>query len=123
MAKNDEFIIQNFDDDDIEENGLLRLREWTVHCKGNWRVHKSDVDNWPSNLHAHSLEVAEKMDLYTGEIYDVKSHELVRKLRPKELRNVHSQLRDAGVTWAVAKLAAKEEATKEKEKAAKQEGL
>ncbi len=69
------------------------------------RVHKADADDWPSDLHAHSLiNPREKLDLYTGRVYDAETHEEIRKLRPKQMLNIHKVIRQSGAEWAVEKL-------------------
>ena len=52
----------------------------------------SDADNWPSNFHAHDLEGAgEKLDLYTGNVYDIPTKQHKRKLKKKVMRYIYNQ--------------------------------
>lgn len=75
------------------ENGVFRLQEKTVKCKGEvWVVHLSDADPNPSNPHAHNEEKGEKLDLLTGNVFDIVTDKLVRKLSKKSMRYIFSQI-------------------------------
>jgi len=82
---------------EIAEDGSLFLREYTVPCSGKWRVHMNDADNWPSDFHAHNVvDGGEKLDLYTGVVFDVPTKYVSRKLKNKEMRFIYDRLRTSG---------------------------
>jgi hypothetical protein len=83
------------------------LLEHTIRVHGEQiRVHKSDQDEWPSDLHGHPLgRPREKIDVYTGDIYSIQNRKKVGRLGKKDLRRVHDSLREKD--WAAQKLAAR----------------
>jgi hypothetical protein len=85
-------------DDDIQEDGTAILKEYTVRHQGIWRVHQQDADDkWPSDFHAHNLDDGrEKLDIYTGEVYDIVSREKKYQLKGKAMRYIYAELRDCG---------------------------
>lgn len=47
------------------------LTEKTVKIKGEvWRIHKNDVDPFPSSPHAHNYAAGVVLHLGTGEMFD-----------------------------------------------------
>lgn len=84
--------------------GQALLEEQTVAVKGNViRVHMNDADNWPSDLHGHLLNRAsQKVDIYTGDIFDIRSRKKIGSLGKKDLKRIQNELRKA--EWAAAKL-------------------
>jgi len=84
----------------IDEQKLVSgelIIEVTIKGNGIWRLNKTDADNWPSNLHGHNLEKKQKIDFYTGEIFDINTKKLISKLRKKQLNNLHIQLNQNGI--------------------------
>jgi hypothetical protein len=57
-----------------------------------WDFHKSDVDPWPSRLHAHEYEHNWKIDAITGEYFDATNHTSQGKLKPKALKDLQQQI-------------------------------
>lgn len=58
-----------------------------------WRFHKSDPDHWPSPLHGHNYECGWVINGVTGEIFDTTNRRYQGKLRRKELRRLHADIR------------------------------
>ena len=79
---------------EIHEDGSLFLREYTVAYSGKWRVHMNDADEWPSDFHAHNvINGTEKLDLYTGIVFNVVTKTECRRLSKKEMRFIYEVLR------------------------------
>lgn len=59
-------------EESILPDGIRRLlTEKTIKLKGEvWRIHKNDVDPFPSNPHAHNYETGVVLHLGTGELFD-----------------------------------------------------
>lgn len=59
-------------DEPILPEGIRQmLTEKTVKIKGEvWRIHKNDVDPFPSSPHAHNYAAGVVLHLGTGEIFD-----------------------------------------------------
>lgn len=53
-----------------------------------WRIHKNDMDNWPSIPHLHAIEKNYKMDIYTGVVYNANNKKYIGSIRGKELRKL-----------------------------------
>ncbi len=69
------------------------LGERTIKRNGVWRIHKYDLDtNWPSDLHGHNQNDSEVLDLYTGDIFNPRTHTFVRKLPKSDLEYIRAQL-------------------------------
>lgn len=59
-----------FEKSPIPENCLRLLLEVTIKRDGcAWRIHKNDSDPFPSNPHAHNVEIGLKLDLSNGKLY------------------------------------------------------
>ena len=72
------------------------LDEKTVKRGGYvWRFHKEDRDDWPSKLHGHDYEKGLKIDAITGDIYDVRTRQRLKKLKPRDLEVIQKQLRSS----------------------------
>lgn len=55
--------------------GMERMVKQTVSHQGRWRIHKNDPDIlFPSDPHADRVDEPEKLNLYTGDVYDKKQH-------------------------------------------------
>lgn len=78
-----------------QEFDVLRmLTEKIVKRSGYiWVFHKTDVDQWPSALHAHDYEKNLKLDALTGNIYDAGTRQHCKNLSAKELGRIHEELR------------------------------
>jgi len=86
-----EFILPDFDD--ITEDGRQRLNERTVTHKGVWRVHKSDPDKiFPSDFHADRVDMPEKLDIYTGQVFSSLTRQFLYTLPPKAMRFIYRDL-------------------------------
>lgn len=65
----------------------------TVKHNGKWRFHKNDPDTlFPSNFHADRQDGAEKLDMYTGEVWSAKTNERLYRMPDKAMRYIFSQL-------------------------------
>ncbi|WP_052600277.1 hypothetical protein [Aureispira sp. CCB-QB1] len=85
------FTLPDFDE--ITEDGLQLLLEKTVKHKGIWRIHKSDLDDiFPSDPHADRQDEPEKLDLYTGDVYDKKTKNYKYKLPKKAMRFIYKKI-------------------------------
>jgi hypothetical protein len=77
-----------------EYDALRMLTEKIVKRNGYvWDFHKTDVDQWPSELHAHDYEKNLKLDALTGDIYDASTRQRCKRLSTKELARIHDELR------------------------------
>lgn len=87
IETSEESIAETFD--------VVRLfTEKTVKRSGYiWQFHKSDVDIWPSPLHGHDYDKGLKLDAITGDIYDVGSRQMCKRLRPADLKVIQDELR------------------------------
>jgi len=80
----------------IQEDGTVLYTERTSHTAGgHWRVHKSDADDvWPSDFHAHNLEdPREKMDMYTGDVYNSTTKKYLFTLKAKTMRYIYADMK------------------------------
>ena len=57
---------------------------------GKWIIHKNDVDPFPSVPHMHSKDLPLKLNIYSGEIYDVNTKKIVDVVRQKDLKKLWS---------------------------------
>lgn len=54
-----------------------------------WEIHNRDADiNDSSCPHMHAIGKPWKLDIYTGNIYDIKSKQIIKKLTRKELKRI-----------------------------------
>ena len=90
-----DLTISTSDDSIAEEFSVPRfLTEKQVKRGGYvWEFHKSDVDPWPSKFHAHDYEKGLKLDVLSGNVYDVGTRELCKRLKPKVLSDIVAELR------------------------------
>ena len=89
--EDDTFQFEIPDFDEITDNGLRMLLEKTVKSNGIWRAHKSDADCvFPSDFHAHRVDEAETLNLYTGEVYCPNTRTLRRTLPKKAMKYIYS---------------------------------
>lgn len=67
--------------------------EATIKAGGRvWRVHLNDPDPFPSDLHAHSRERSETLDLFTGNLYDARTRACIGKIRSRDLEAIWRRL-------------------------------
>jgi hypothetical protein len=87
--------VETPEDSIAEEFEVLRfLTEKQVKRGGYiWKFHKTDADNWPSPLHGHDYDKGLKLDVLTGEIYDVGSRQRCKILKRADLEAVQDKLR------------------------------
>lgn len=70
-------------DVDNVPDARVYLDEKTIKSSGFvWRFPKSDVDDWPSPLHAHDYEKGLKLDAITGKIFDVVTRAHSKTIKP-----------------------------------------
>ena len=60
----------------------------------SWTVHNNDSDPWPNRIHLVNEEDGEKLDPNTGNIYDIVTRKLKRKMSKKHLRGIQSFLKE-----------------------------
>jgi hypothetical protein len=71
-------------------NGL----ELTIRIAGNqWRLHRYDPDPWPCVPHAINPN-GEKLNPFTGEVFDARNKRPIRKLAKSELELVQAGIRN-----------------------------
>src|SRR6056297_2498119 len=73
-----DLIISTPDESIAEEYSVPRFLTEKLVKRGGyvWEFHKSDVDPWPSKFHAHDYEKGLKLDVLSGNVYDVGTREL-----------------------------------------------
>ena len=65
----------------------------TVKHNGKWRFHRSDPDTiFPSDFHADRQDGAEKLDMYTGEVWCAKTNQRLYRMPDKAMRYIFAQL-------------------------------
>jgi hypothetical protein len=93
--ESDEFLLEiNLPaDEEITTSGQRLFLEKTVRHQGVWRVHKSDPDKvFPSDFHADRVDGAEKLDLYTGQVYSKSNKQLLYSLSKASMRFIFKEL-------------------------------
>ncbi len=108
MSENEFFSISLPLDKNIIDpiRGFERLDEQTVKHQGIWRIHKSDPDNvFPSDPHADRIDEPEKLNLYTGEVYN-KKQEYLYKLSKKAMQFIYNKIMSKGEPDVIQKLEA-----------------
>ena len=94
------------DEKEITENGQRLLLEVTVKSNGIWRIHKNDPDKvFPSDFHADRVDKPEKLDIYTGEVYDKKTKKKIYTLSSKVMKYIHLQLEKSKENEILSKFA------------------
>jgi hypothetical protein len=58
-----------------------------------WKFHKTDADDWPSPLHGHEYDKHLKLDVLTGDVYDVGTRQRCEKLKKTALNEIRAELR------------------------------
>lgn len=92
----DEIRIQLPPEENIFANGWIKLTEKFIPLKNEvWIFHKNDPDSLPSKPHGHNRDTGEKINPYTGEIFN-QSGVVVRNLGRRQLGVLHNRLRQAG---------------------------
>jgi len=71
----------------------IYISRWFFTSKINinnskWRMHKADIDPFPSVPHMHAIDRPLKLDIYSGGIYDVKTKKLIETANNKDLRKL-----------------------------------
>lgn len=87
--------VETTDDSIAEEYEVVRFITEKQVKRGNyyWVFHKSDRDHWPSALHGHDYDKGLKLDAITGNVYDVGTRALYKRLRKEDLKTVQTALR------------------------------
>lgn len=87
--------VKTSEDSIAEEFDVVRYLTEKQVKRGNyiWIFHKTDADNWPSPLHGHDYDKGLKLDVITGNIYDVGTRERCKTLKAKDLQDVQAALR------------------------------
>lgn len=97
MEENEQIILLPLDKDIFDPTtGMLRMVEQTVSHQGKWRIHKSDPDNiFPSDPHADRVDEPEKLNLYTGDVFN-KKKEYLYTLSKKAMQYIFYQIMKKG---------------------------
>lgn len=53
-----------------------------------WEFHKNDDDYWPSVPHGHSLDGNYKLEIWSGNIYNIHTGKLEYKAKKKEMQKL-----------------------------------
>ena len=61
---------------------------------GKWQLHNNDPDEKPSNPHLHDLKTGNKLNPYTGEIYNPRTKRIARTMREKDLNSLLDQYKE-----------------------------
>jgi hypothetical protein len=87
------FDLELPDFSEITPDGQRLLLEWEVKHNGIWRIHKSDPDDvFPSDPHGDRVDGPEKLDLYTGRVYDVNSRKEIYIMPKKAMKYIYNQI-------------------------------
>jgi hypothetical protein len=87
------FLAEVVLDEPVLPNLPLLLTEKTVKLSGEvWRIHKNDVDPFPSVPHAHNYAAGVVLHLGTGEIFDTRNRKLLGKIGCKNLLRLRGEL-------------------------------
>ncbi len=79
----------------LPDHVARRLDEKEIKHKGEiWVIHKTDVDPWPSNPHAHNKETGYKLHLGNGYLYNKKNKPLNEKISKKYLLAIREKAGD-----------------------------
>ena len=69
---------------------ILLFSGQTIKYNGNqWRIHKNDLDSFPSDLHAHN-DKGEKLNLYNGQVFNKRKY--MKRLGNKTMRQIYNIL-------------------------------
>ncbi len=82
-------------------DGTIRIKEFLIKIGDIWEFHKYEKDTFPSLPHGHNKEKAEKLDVYTGIIYDIRTRNPIRKVSPKKLLQIQNTLIKKGFTLKI----------------------
>jgi hypothetical protein len=77
-------------------DGKIRLKEVFIKAGDVWEFHKYDKDPFPSSPHGHCAEKSQKLDIYTGIIYDINTRNPIRKVSQKKLLEIKQRLMEKG---------------------------
>ena len=77
---------------DILEDGMQMLREEIVKHQGIWKINLNDVDKWPSDPHGDRVDLAEKLSLLNGMVYDKSNRSYKYSLSKKAMRFIYAKL-------------------------------
>ena len=88
-----EVLAEFISEEPLIPEGIPRLlTEQTVKVKGEvWRIHKNDVDPFPSVPHAHNYESGVVLHLGSGEMFD-KNRQSIGNIGCKKLLRVRGKL-------------------------------
>jgi len=77
----------------------------TVKHNGKWRFHKSDPDTvFPSDFHGDRQDDAEKLDMYTGEVWSSKTNQRLYTMPEKAMRFIFAELERRKQDHFIAKM-------------------
>lgn len=89
----DELNLVEIRDDNIELKAMMKFKGLKFY------VHPRDPDIFPSNPHAHVPGKGWKINLYTGEIYDVRIKRVIHKMPSKELNIMVDHFKKKGIRF------------------------
>lgn len=94
VKNNNNFFIKDsdidyfYEDRDFDKNIHMKF---FVKLNGKiWTFHKNDEDPWPSIPHGHCG--VEKLNPFTGKIYDVRTRECIGRVKKQALRKLQKDL-------------------------------
>jgi len=91
--KNKEISIFIPEENDINEDGTIQIREHRIKTHGRiWKFNLNDEDTFPSQPHGHDYGNGDKLNVFTGEIYN-KNRDLIDKLKGKQLKFLKDKLK------------------------------
>lgn len=92
--KNKEISIYVPEENDINEDGTIQIREHRIKEFGRiWKFNLNDKDTFPSQPHGHDYGNGDKLNVFTGEIYN-KNGSLIDKLKEKQLKLLKDKLKN-----------------------------
>lgn len=87
---NSDYILR---DNDVLALVSAKTGEALIKCGGRkWAIHLNDKDNWPSNFHAHDYEKKEKLDLFTGRVYNIQNKKNIKNMTAKKHKAILVEL-------------------------------
>jgi len=92
----DDLIITIPDDNDISEDGKVRLFADIEKDQGIWRIHSSDSDAWLGNPHAARVDKPEILNLSDGIVYAKGTREMLYAMSKKTMRLIYAMIKSFG---------------------------
>lgn len=72
-------------------NNNYKMTKYVAKQKGEiWEMHNHDVDIFPSCPHMHAKDKPWKLDIYTGDVYDINTKKVIKNIGKKALESIWS---------------------------------